>query len=75
MVGIRLGNDLEQKINLISQTLRRPKSSLIREAIETQMEEWEDMVIIIESLHDKGKRWTLNELMQRYDVRPGGLES
>ena len=69
MVGIRLGTELESQLNDYSAVFKRPKSSLIREAVADKLEDWQDMKMIIESYRDKGRRWTIEELMSRYGVR------
>lgn len=68
MIGVRLGEELEQRIAAISSSLKRPKSGLIREAIEAKLEEWEDLQVVLESYQDKGRRWTLAEMAARYDL-------
>lgn len=70
MAGVRLGDDLETKLAMFAGVFQRPKSSLIREALLDKIEEWEDMRMIMESYRDKGKRWTAEEIMQRYDIKP-----
>ena len=74
MVGVRLGEELEAKLAALSASLRRPKSSLIREAIENKIEDWEDLQMITESLRDTGQRWTAQELLSRYSVSADDME-
>ena len=69
MVGIRLGTELESQLNDFSAVFKRPKSSLIREAIAEKLDDWQDMKMILDSYRDKGRRWTIEELMTRYGVR------
>lgn len=73
MVGVRLGEELESRLFTMASALKRAKSSLIREAIEAKLEEWEDMSMILESYHDKGRRWTLDELINRDHASADGL--
>ena len=74
MVGIRLGDELENKLAILADSLKRPKSSLIREAIEAKLEEWEDLQMVLESYRDDGKLWTLDEMIDRYSAGADAVE-
>ena len=68
MVGVRLGDNLDQRLSEVASRMKRAKSTLIREAVAEKLEEWEEIANAIDALRDPGRIWTLDELMAGADA-------
>jgi RHH-type rel operon transcriptional repressor/antitoxin RelB len=53
ILSIRLPDDLAHRLEGLSSSLDRPKSYLIRKAIETYLAEYADYQAALDRLHDK----------------------
>jgi RHH-type rel operon transcriptional repressor/antitoxin RelB len=54
--SVRLPEDLAKKLNELSKSLDRPKTYLIRKALQEYIEEYEDYLIALNRLNDKDDR-------------------
>ncbi|MCK5139513.1 MAG: ribbon-helix-helix domain-containing protein [Thermodesulfovibrionia bacterium] len=52
-VSIRLQNELAKKLDEISKETERPRSYIIQKALESYIEEYADLQIALDRLHDK----------------------
>ncbi len=52
-VSIRLPNELAKKLDGISKETERPRSYIIQKALESYIEEYADLQIALDRLHDK----------------------
>jgi RHH-type rel operon transcriptional repressor/antitoxin RelB len=70
MLSIRLPEDLENKLNFLSDKTQRPKSFYIKEALERYMEDMEDTFIALDRI-SKPNRKLLNseELLSKLKNR------
>ncbi len=56
ITSVRLPDDLTRKLNRLSKTLDRPKSYLLRKALEEYVEEQKDYLMAMNRLNDKQDR-------------------
>ena len=52
-ICIRIPEDIHSKLDALAQTLDRPRSYIIKKALEEYLEEYTDYLIAIERLNDK----------------------
>lgn len=52
-VSVRLPSELARKLDGISKETERPRSYIIQKALESYMEEYADLQIALDRLHDK----------------------
>jgi len=55
-ISIRLPEETNQKIEHLARTIDRPKTYVIKKAIEEYLEEYTDYLIAIERLNDKNNK-------------------
>ncbi|MFB3764181.1 MAG: ribbon-helix-helix domain-containing protein [Methanotrichaceae archaeon] len=55
-VSIRIPDDLAHSLEDLAKTIERPKTYIIRKAIEEYLEEYADYLIALERLNDKDDR-------------------
>jgi len=68
-ISLRLPNDLVKALELLAKSLDRPKSHLIRKALETYLAEYADYQIALDRLRDKDDAiLTSAELRKRLDL-------
>ena len=56
ITSVRLPDDLTRKLNKLAKTLDRPKSYLLRKALEEYVEEHKDYLVAMNRLKDKQDR-------------------
>jgi RHH-type rel operon transcriptional repressor/antitoxin RelB len=61
MIGVRLPEEIEKRLELLAQRTGRTKTYYAREAILRYIEEMEDTYIAIERLEQPGRRLTMEE--------------
>ena len=52
-ICIRVPDDMNHKLHSLAQTLERPRSYIIKKALDKYLEEYADYLIAIDRLHDK----------------------
>jgi len=55
-ISIRLPEEINQKIEHLARTIDRPKTYVIKKAIEEYLEEYADYLIALERLNDKNNK-------------------
>jgi len=55
-ISIRLPEETNQKIEHLARTIDRPKTYVIKKAIEEYLEEYADYLIALERLNDKNNK-------------------
>jgi RHH-type rel operon transcriptional repressor/antitoxin RelB len=55
-VSVRLPEELTRALERVAQTIDRPKTYLIRKALEAYLADYADYQIALDRLHDKGDR-------------------
>ncbi len=63
-VSIRLPDELAHSLEDLARTIERPKTYIIRTAIEEYLEEYADYLIALERLNDKDDRIVSSEEMR-----------
>ena len=63
-VSLRLPDDLARSLDDLAQTIDRPKTHIIRKAIETYLEEYADYLIALERKRDKDDKIITGEEMR-----------
>jgi len=71
MLSIRLGKDMEDRLERVALQTGRTKSYYARQAIEEKIEEMEDMAVAIERIENPGKTVSLEELAKELNVDLG----
>ncbi len=68
MLAIRLPGEIEARLAALAAKTGRTKTFYAKEAILEHLDEMEDKYLAIDRMENPGKRWTLNELEQDFDV-------
>ena len=68
MVAVRLPQEMEKRLNVLSKKSGRTKSFYIRRALEEHLEEMEDVFLAEERFKTLGKTVSLDELTRELDV-------
>jgi len=72
MLTIRLPAEMENRLNVLSETTKRPKSFYVREALERSLEDIEDAYLAeaaLERFRASGeKAIPIEEVMREYDM-------
>ena len=72
MLTIRLPAEMENRLNVLSETTKRPKSFYVREALERSLEDIEDAYlaeVALERFRASGeKAIPIEEVMREYDM-------
>ena len=68
MVAVRLPQEMEKRLNVLSRKTGRTKSFYIRQALEEHLEEMEDVYMAEERFRTLDKTVSLDELMSELDV-------
>ena len=68
MLAIRLPGEIEARLAALAAKTGRTKTFYAKEAILKHLDEMEDKYLAIDRMENPGKRWTLNELEQDFDV-------
>jgi RHH-type rel operon transcriptional repressor/antitoxin RelB len=50
---IRIPDDIAQRLDALAKSLDRPKSYIVKKAMESYLEEYSDYLIAVNRLHDK----------------------
>lgn len=64
-VSIRLPDDIARSLEDLAETIERPKTYVIRKAIEEYLKEYADYLIALERLNDKDDRIISDEEMMK----------
>ena len=74
MLTVRLPAEMESRLNVLSESTRRPKSFYVREALERALEDIEDVYLgeaALERFRASGKKGTpIEEVMRDYGMEP-----
>ena len=68
MVAVRLPQEMENRLNVLSRKTGRTKSFYIRQALEEHLEEMEDVYLAENRFKTLEKTVSLDELMSEHDV-------
>ena len=52
-ISVRLPNDLAEQLDSIAEETERPRSYIIQKAIESYIEDYADLQVALDRLHDK----------------------
>jgi len=64
-ISIRLPDDIARSLEDLAETIERPKTYVIRKAIEEYLKEYADYLIALERLNDKDDRIISDEEMMK----------
>lgn len=67
-ISIRLSDDIEKRLDTLSQQTGRTKTYYVREAIWQHIDDIEDIYLSLSRLEKPSKRWTLEDLEQERDL-------
>ena len=69
MISVRLPKEMENRINNLAKSTRRPKSFFIKEALANYLEDMEDYYDVLKRKNDKDRNLiSLEELKSAIDV-------
>jgi RHH-type rel operon transcriptional repressor/antitoxin RelB len=68
MLAIRLNENLEQRLQILSEKTGRTKTYYAREAIETYLQDMEDYYLAQERISTPTKRWSLDDILNEKDI-------
>ncbi len=55
-VSVRLPEGIAKRLNQLAKSLERPKTYIVKKALEEYLEEYEDYLIALQRLNDKNDR-------------------
>ena len=68
MVTVRLGKDYENRLEKLAKITGRSKSFFIKRAIETSIDDMEDLYLALERLENPSKRLSIEEMRKRLEM-------
>lgn len=68
-ISVRLGSDIEQRLNTLAEITGRTKSYYIREAVLEKLEDLEDIYIAEKRIEKPARIWTMKEVEQERNLR------
>jgi RHH-type transcriptional regulator, rel operon repressor / antitoxin RelB len=69
-ISVRLPDDIARNLEDLARTIERPKTYVIRKAIEEYLKEYADYLIALERLNDKDDRIISDaEMMEFLDIQ------
>lgn len=73
MTSVRLGNDLESRLDELAKTTARSKTFYIKEAVKSYLDEYEEALLVLNT-RERIKRgaertYTLDEIEEMYDLK------
>ena len=68
MLAIRLPEDIEARLTALAAKTGRTKTFYAKVAILEHLDDMEDKYLAINRLENPGKRWTLDEMEQDFDL-------
>jgi RHH-type rel operon transcriptional repressor/antitoxin RelB len=68
MLAIKLPEDIEARLTALAAKTGRTKTFYAKEAILEHLDDMEDKYLAINRLENPGKRWTLDEMEQDFDL-------
>jgi len=68
MLAIRLSQDIEQRLQFLSEKTGRTKTYYAREAIINHLQDMEDYFLAEERITTPSKRWSLEDLINEKDL-------
>ncbi len=67
MLAIRLTEDIEQRLQILSEKTGRTKTYYAREAIVNYIQDIEDYYLAEERVNNPSKRWSLEDVLEEKD--------
>jgi RHH-type rel operon transcriptional repressor/antitoxin RelB len=68
MLAIRLPDDIEKRLDVLSKKTGRTKTYYVREAVIDHLSKLEDIYLSLSRLEKPAKRWSLEELEKESDL-------
>ena len=68
MLAIRLNENIEQRLQILSEKTGRTKTYYAREAIEAYLQDMEDYYLAKERIDNPAKIWSLDDLLNEKDL-------
>jgi RHH-type transcriptional regulator, rel operon repressor / antitoxin RelB len=68
MLSVRLPQDFDKRLDILSKKTGRTKTYYVREAIIEHLEHLEDVFLALDRLEKPVKRWSLEELDKEIDL-------
>ncbi len=63
--SVRLPSEMARRLEQLTKTLDRPKSTVIKKALQEYMDEYEDYLLAIDRLQDKNDRAVSREELRK----------
>ena len=64
-ISVRLPKNLASQLDSIAKETERPRSFIIQKALESYLEDYADLQIALDRLHDKGDEVVSSEAMRK----------
>jgi len=61
-ISVRLGTDIEERLDALAKMTGRTKTYYIKEAVIQKLEDLEDIYIAEKRLENRGRVWTMEEV-------------
>lgn len=65
MLTVRLGEEMEAKLNELAATTKQSKSAIIKDALREHLEDMEDLRDALASLNDPNDKWLTSEQVKK----------
>ena len=67
-ITVRLGSDVEKRLDTLAKLTGRTKTYYIRQALEEKLNDLEDLYIAEQRLEEPEQRWSLEQLERNDDL-------
>ena len=67
-ITVRLGSDVEKRLDTLAKLTGRTKTYYIRQALEEKLNDLEDLYIAEHRLEEPEQRWSLEQLERNVDL-------
>ncbi|MEQ9116528.1 MAG: DUF6290 family protein [Rickettsiales bacterium] len=65
MLTVRLGEEMEARLNELAATTKQSKSAIIKDALREHLEDMEDLRDALASLNDPNDKWLTSEQIKK----------
>ena len=65
MLSVRLSEEIDRRLNMLSEKTKRTKTSFIREMIENSLADYEEAYTALDRLNEKNARYLTSEELEK----------
>lgn len=65
ILSVRLSEEIDRRLNMLSEKTKRTKTSFIREMIENSLEDYEEAYTALDRLNEKNAKYLTSEELEK----------